>query len=195
MLALATDFPRLWHDPATPQRARQRMVPLLIEYVTLLRLTRWSPTFASEAAQFTPSGYPGPGQQRNCIGELHSRLRALPPARNATGRTLIWCRQDRTGPKPGDGWSQVPLSCPGTPIDLGRLSGPLPLTRRQEKVVHQSPVRLQRYRALAAIPGIYQPVVGEAPQRVCSSGLTAASLLMAIPASLAISAYVEIDIT
>jgi DNA invertase Pin-like site-specific DNA recombinase len=37
VLALATDFPRLWHDPATPQRERKRMVRLLIEDVTLLR--------------------------------------------------------------------------------------------------------------------------------------------------------------
>jgi DNA invertase Pin-like site-specific DNA recombinase len=37
VLALATDFPRLWADPATPQRERKRMVRLLIEDVTLLR--------------------------------------------------------------------------------------------------------------------------------------------------------------
>jgi hypothetical protein len=37
VLALATNFPRLWHDPATPQRERKRMVRLLIEDVTLLR--------------------------------------------------------------------------------------------------------------------------------------------------------------
>ncbi len=37
VLALATDFPRLWHDPATPQRERKRMVRLLIEDVTLLK--------------------------------------------------------------------------------------------------------------------------------------------------------------
>jgi len=37
ILALATDFPRLWQDPATPQRERKRMLRLLIEDVTLLR--------------------------------------------------------------------------------------------------------------------------------------------------------------
>jgi DNA invertase Pin-like site-specific DNA recombinase len=37
IMALATDFPRLWRDPATPQRERKRMVRLLIEDVTLLR--------------------------------------------------------------------------------------------------------------------------------------------------------------
>lgn len=37
VLALATDFPRLWSDPATPYRERKRMVRLLLEDVTLLR--------------------------------------------------------------------------------------------------------------------------------------------------------------
>ncbi len=37
ILELATDFPRLWADPATPQRERKRMVRLLIEDVTLIR--------------------------------------------------------------------------------------------------------------------------------------------------------------
>jgi DNA invertase Pin-like site-specific DNA recombinase len=35
--SLATDFPALWSDPATPQRERKRMVRLLIEDVTLLK--------------------------------------------------------------------------------------------------------------------------------------------------------------
>ena len=37
ILALATDFPRLWRDPETPARERKRMARLLIEDVTLLR--------------------------------------------------------------------------------------------------------------------------------------------------------------
>jgi len=37
ILALATDFPRLWRDPAVPQRERKRMLRLLVEDVTLLR--------------------------------------------------------------------------------------------------------------------------------------------------------------
>ena len=37
ILALAGDFPRLWADPAVPQRERKRMVRLLVEDVTLLR--------------------------------------------------------------------------------------------------------------------------------------------------------------
>ena len=37
VLALATDFPRLWRDPDTPARERKRMARLLIEDVTLLK--------------------------------------------------------------------------------------------------------------------------------------------------------------
>jgi DNA invertase Pin-like site-specific DNA recombinase len=37
ILALATDFPRLWRNPDTPARERKRMARLLIEDVTLLR--------------------------------------------------------------------------------------------------------------------------------------------------------------
>jgi DNA invertase Pin-like site-specific DNA recombinase len=35
--ALASDLPRLWHDPRTPARERKRMLRLLVEDVTLLR--------------------------------------------------------------------------------------------------------------------------------------------------------------
>lgn len=37
IVALATDFPRLWNDPRTPDRERKRMARLLIEDVTLLK--------------------------------------------------------------------------------------------------------------------------------------------------------------
>ena len=40
ILALATDFPRLWRDPRTPQRERKRMARLLVEDVTLLKAER-----------------------------------------------------------------------------------------------------------------------------------------------------------
>ena len=39
ILALATDFQRLWNDPATPNRERKRMARLLIEDVTLTKAT------------------------------------------------------------------------------------------------------------------------------------------------------------
>jgi hypothetical protein len=39
ILALATDFPRVWHDPHTPDRERKRMVRLLMEDVTLIKTT------------------------------------------------------------------------------------------------------------------------------------------------------------
>ncbi len=37
VLALTTDFPKLWNDPNTPDRERKRMVRLLIEDVTLTK--------------------------------------------------------------------------------------------------------------------------------------------------------------
>jgi len=37
ILALASDFPRLWNDPRTPDRERKRMARLLIEDITLLK--------------------------------------------------------------------------------------------------------------------------------------------------------------
>jgi DNA invertase Pin-like site-specific DNA recombinase len=37
ILALATDFPRLWHNPHTPDRERKRMVRLLMDDVTLIK--------------------------------------------------------------------------------------------------------------------------------------------------------------
>jgi hypothetical protein len=37
ILALASDFPRLWQDPRTPDRERKRMVRLLIDDVTLIK--------------------------------------------------------------------------------------------------------------------------------------------------------------
>jgi len=37
ILALATDLPRLWQDPHTPDRERKRMVRLLLEDVTLIK--------------------------------------------------------------------------------------------------------------------------------------------------------------
>jgi len=40
ILALATDFPRLWKDPRTPDRERKRMARLLLEDVTLLKESR-----------------------------------------------------------------------------------------------------------------------------------------------------------
>ena len=37
VMALASDFPKLWSDPATPQRERKRIIRLLIDDVTLIR--------------------------------------------------------------------------------------------------------------------------------------------------------------
>ena len=40
ILALASNFPRLWNDPGTPHRERKRMARLLIDDVTLTKATR-----------------------------------------------------------------------------------------------------------------------------------------------------------
>jgi hypothetical protein len=40
ILSLATDFPQIWRDPATPDRERKRIVRLLLEDVTLIRAGR-----------------------------------------------------------------------------------------------------------------------------------------------------------
>ena len=37
ILALASDFPRLWSDPKVPDRERKRIVRLLLEDVTLIK--------------------------------------------------------------------------------------------------------------------------------------------------------------
>ena len=50
ILSLATDFPRLWQDPGTPDRERKRMVRLLIEDVTLLRAEAITAQSASRVA-------------------------------------------------------------------------------------------------------------------------------------------------
>lgn len=48
--ALASDFPRLWQDPRTPDREKKRMVRLLLEDVTLLKRGRFSCMSDSRAA-------------------------------------------------------------------------------------------------------------------------------------------------
>jgi hypothetical protein len=40
VLALATDFPRLWNDPSTANRERKRMIRLLIEDITIRKSDR-----------------------------------------------------------------------------------------------------------------------------------------------------------
>jgi hypothetical protein len=49
ILTLATDFPRLWRDPNTPDRERKRLIRLLVEDVTLNRARTSSCRSGSEA--------------------------------------------------------------------------------------------------------------------------------------------------
>ena len=57
ILQLATDFPRLWSDPNTPDRERKRMLRLLLEDVTLLRGEQLPSTFACVGAPTRPLSF------------------------------------------------------------------------------------------------------------------------------------------
>ena len=68
-LALATDFPRLWKDPATPDRERKRMTSLLIDDVTItrgaeialgVRLRGWATRRLRLAPELPPGQRTGP---------------------------------------------------------------------------------------------------------------------------------------
>lgn len=59
--ALASDFPALWSDPATPQRERKRMIRLLIEDVTLIKTDRIHAHVRFRGGQTTSLTLPIPG--------------------------------------------------------------------------------------------------------------------------------------
>jgi len=57
ILALATDFPKLWGNPNTPDRERKRMVRLLLEDVTLIKRQEITAHVRFKGARPTPSGW------------------------------------------------------------------------------------------------------------------------------------------
>jgi UPF0716 family protein affecting phage T7 exclusion/DNA-binding transcriptional regulator YiaG len=59
--ALASDFPALWSDPATPQRERKRMIRLLIDDVTLTKTDRIHAHVRFRGGQTTTLTLPIPG--------------------------------------------------------------------------------------------------------------------------------------
>jgi DNA invertase Pin-like site-specific DNA recombinase len=59
---LATDFPALWADPATPQRERKRMIRLLIDDVTLAKTDRIHAHVRFRGGQTTSLTLPIPGK-------------------------------------------------------------------------------------------------------------------------------------
>jgi DNA invertase Pin-like site-specific DNA recombinase len=59
---LATDFPALWADPATPQRERKRMIRLLIDDVTLTKTDRIHAHVRFRGGQTTSLTLPIPGK-------------------------------------------------------------------------------------------------------------------------------------
>ena len=78
---LATDFPRLWNDPQTPDRQRKRMIRLLIEDVTLSKdeshhrqraFQRRSPSNADDSPTFTLLGSPHDRQPKSSPRSIDS---------------------------------------------------------------------------------------------------------------------------
>jgi DNA invertase Pin-like site-specific DNA recombinase len=60
--ALASDFPTLWSDPATPQRQRKRIIRLLIDDVTLTKTDRIHAHVRFRGGQATSLTLPIPGR-------------------------------------------------------------------------------------------------------------------------------------
>jgi hypothetical protein len=102
--ALATDFPALWHDPATPTRERKRLIRLLITDVTLTRgdhtitaavrlpggqhhtLNLAIPLNAWQALSATPTGSPGEPEAPDQISG-HGGGRPHPSGRGSSSIT------------------------------------------------------------------------------------------------------------
>jgi len=91
ILALATDFPRLWRDPATSAREKKRMMRLLIADVTLTKgeTLHADIRFTGGATRSLDIALP-----KSCIERAHHRRRDRPRDRR-TARHLHRCRDRR----------------------------------------------------------------------------------------------------
>jgi UPF0716 family protein affecting phage T7 exclusion/DNA-binding transcriptional regulator YiaG len=74
--ALASDFPSLWADPATPARERKRMIRLLIDDVTLTKTDRIHAHVRFRGGQTTTLTLPIPGKAWQ-LRETHPDTLAL----------------------------------------------------------------------------------------------------------------------
>jgi recombinase len=74
--ALASDFPSLWADPATPARERKRMIRLLIDDVTLAKTDRIHAHVRFRGGQTTSLTLPIPGKAWQ-LRETHPDTLAL----------------------------------------------------------------------------------------------------------------------
>ncbi len=90
ILALTTDFPKLWNDPMTPDRERKRMARLLIEDVTLTKGEQLTiqVRFRGGAARTLISPVPQPSwmiwqTNREVVAEIDRLLETTPIARSA----------------------------------------------------------------------------------------------------------------
>jgi DNA invertase Pin-like site-specific DNA recombinase len=80
LLALATDFPRIWADPRTPARERKRMLALLIEDVTLIKQQQITAAVRFRGGATTTLTLPRPlsaAQLRLTTEEVRQQLDAL----------------------------------------------------------------------------------------------------------------------
>ena len=80
ILALATDFPAVWRDPATPDRERKRMLALLIEDVTLTKRREISVAIRFKAGATTTLTLPRPltaQQMRATHPEVRAQIDVL----------------------------------------------------------------------------------------------------------------------
>ena len=128
VLALAGDFPRLWNDPATPQRERKRMARPLIEDVTLTEAARSlgvrlrGPTAHLDAE---PSPFPAPQDHRRARQAVershHRRGRNDPQPARPPNRTRPRLRSDVGQAGPDQRRSQVP---PRSAARMRAVDGP-----------------------------------------------------------------------
>ena len=105
VLALASDFPKLWHDPKTPDRDRKQMARLLLEDVTLRR----------EREVFVQVRFKG-GATRNCVFRCPStRGICAGPVRRSSGRSIsCWSSIPKAK------WPKRSINASGSPVAVVR---------------------------------------------------------------------------
>jgi DNA invertase Pin-like site-specific DNA recombinase len=148
--ALATDFPRLWNDPATPVRERKRIARLLIEDVTInktdqihLHVRFRGGQTISLVVPIPLAAYQARQTQPNTLAELDRLLDTHTDAQAADSLNA-------TGHRSGTGQAFTPnivlhlRRCNGLPSHLERLrtQGLLTITELAERIgVHPSTVK------------------------------------------------------
>lgn len=148
--SLATDFPALWSDPATPQRERKRMARLLIEDVTIVRTDHIDLHVRFKGGQTTSLALPLPltgWQARQTDAATLAELdRLLNDHTDAQAAELL----NQAGHRSGTGQAFTPSivlhlrRCNGLPSHLERLRarGLLTITELADQLgVHPSTIK------------------------------------------------------